>query len=180
MPERKLAIVTGASTGIGLELARECAKHKHHFDLLIAANEPQINEAADELRREGGSVEAVEADLATLDGVDALCEKIGTKRVDALLANAGRGLGKAFLDQYFDAARYVLDTNVTGTIYLFHKVGRMMRARGAPARQRDDRSLLRECDELVDLTRRQLELPLRKDAGGIGEIADGACMRDLF
>jgi short-subunit dehydrogenase len=132
MPERKLAIVTGASTGIGLELARECAKHD--FDLLIAANEPQINEAADELRREGGSVEAVEADLATLDGVDALCEKIGTKRVDALLANAGRGLGKAFLDQEFDAARYVLDTNVTGTIYLVHKVGRMMRARGAPAR----------------------------------------------
>jgi uncharacterized protein len=132
MPERKPAIVTGASTGIGLELARECAKHD--FDLLIAANEPQINEAADELRREGGSVEAVEADLATLDGVDALCEKIGTKRVDALLANAGRGLGKAFLDQEFDAARYVLDTNVTGTIYLVHKVGRMMRARGAPAR----------------------------------------------
>jgi uncharacterized protein len=132
MPERKLAIVTGASTGIGLELARECAKHD--FDLLIAANEPQINEAADELRREGGSVEAVEADLATLDGVDALCERIGTKRVDALLANAGRGLGKAFLDQDFDAARHVLDTNVTGTIYLVHKVGRMMRARGAPAR----------------------------------------------
>jgi short-subunit dehydrogenase len=132
MPERKFAIVTGASTGIGLELARECAKHD--FDLLIAANESQINEAADALRREGGSVEAVEADLSNLDGVDTLCAKIRTRRVDALLANAGRGLGKAFLDQDFDEARYVLDTNVTGTLYLIHKVGRAMRAQDGVAR----------------------------------------------
>jgi len=132
MPDRKFAIVTGASTGIGLELARECAKHD--FDVLIAANEPQINQAADALRREGGSVEAVEADLSTLDGVDTLCAKIGTRRVDALLANAGRGLGKAFLDQDFDEARYVLDTNVTGTLYLIHRVGRAMRAQDGVAR----------------------------------------------
>jgi short-subunit dehydrogenase len=51
-PRRKLAVVTGASTGIGLELARECVKNE--FDLLIAANEPEIESAADELRREGG------------------------------------------------------------------------------------------------------------------------------
>jgi short-subunit dehydrogenase len=124
----KFAVITGASTGIGLELARECARHK--FDLLIAANEPEINVAADELRREGVTVEAVQADLATMDGVDKLCEKIAGRRVDALLANAGRGLGKAFLDQDFDAVRCVLDTNVTGTIYLIHKVGRDMRSNG--------------------------------------------------
>jgi uncharacterized protein len=128
MPERKFAVVTGASTGIGLELARECARHD--FDLLIAANEPEINDAADALRREGGTVETVQADLATLDGVDALYEKINGRRVDALLANAGRGFGKAFLDQDFKDARYVLDTNVTGTIYLIHRVGRAMRAQG--------------------------------------------------
>jgi uncharacterized protein len=126
--QRKFAIVTGASTGIGLELARECAKHG--FDLLIAANEPQINDAAEELRGEGGTVEAVQADLATLEGVDQLYEKINGRLVDALLANAGRGLGKAFLDQDFEDARYVIDTNVTGTIYLIHKIGRDMRAQG--------------------------------------------------
>jgi short-subunit dehydrogenase len=126
--QRKFAIVTGASTGIGLELARECARNG--FDLLIAANEPAIDTAADELRREGGSVEAVQADLATVEGVDRLYAKINGRRVDALLANAGRGLGKAFLDQNFQDARYVLDTNITGTIYLIHKVGRDMRARG--------------------------------------------------
>ena len=47
-----------------------------------------------------------------------------------MLANAGRGLGKAFLDQNFDEIRYVIDTNVTGTVYLIHKVGRDMRGRG--------------------------------------------------
>jgi short-subunit dehydrogenase len=72
----------------------------------------------------------VQADLATLEGVDELYKKINGRRVDALLANAGRGLGKAFLDQDFKDARYVLDTNVTGTIYLIHKVGRDMRAQG--------------------------------------------------
>jgi uncharacterized protein len=126
--QRKLAVITGASTGIGLELARECARNK--FDLLIAAEEPAIQQAADELRREGCTVEAIQADLATIEGVDKLYEKINGRRVDALLANAGRGLGKAFLDQNFDDARYVLDTNVTGTIYLIHKVGRDMRAQG--------------------------------------------------
>src|SRR3954451_14927416 len=129
MPEskHKLAVVTGASTGIGLELARECAKNE--FDLLIAANERELERAADELRREGGTVDAVQADLATIEGVDELYEKIGGRPVTALLANAGRGLGHAFLDQDFKDARYVIDTNVTGTVYLIHKVGRDMRSR---------------------------------------------------
>ena len=50
--------------------------------------------------------------------------------VDALLANAGHGLGYGFLDQEFEAIRHVIDTNVTGTLYLIHMVGRAMRARG--------------------------------------------------
>lgn len=59
----------------------------------------------------------------------------GSKRigrpVDALLANAGRGLGRAFLDQDFRRIRHVIDTNVTGTVYLIHKVGNDMRRRNA-------------------------------------------------
>src|ERR1700704_2439027 len=119
--QRKLAVVTGASTGIGLELARECAKN--NFDLIIAANEAEIESAADELRREGCAVDVVQTDIATIEGVDKLYGKISGRPVAALLANAGRGLGKAFLDQEFEEARYVVDTNITGTIYLIHKVG---------------------------------------------------------
>jgi uncharacterized protein len=125
---RKLAVVTGASTGIGRELARQCAKHG--FDLVIAANEAEIQSAADELRRDGTDVQAIETDLATTEGVDKLCELIKDRPVDALLANAGRGLGKAFLDQDWNEARSVVDTNVTGTIYLIQRVGRKMRERG--------------------------------------------------
>jgi uncharacterized protein len=68
--------------------------------------------------------------LSTIEGVDKLYEKINGRSVAALLANAGRGLGKAFLEQDFREARYVIDTNVTGTLYLIHKVGRDMRSRG--------------------------------------------------
>jgi short-subunit dehydrogenase len=68
-------------------------------------------------------------DLSTTDGVDALVELIGDRPVDALMANAGHGLGKGFLDEDFDRARHVVDTNITGTIYLAHRIGRQMRAR---------------------------------------------------
>jgi len=127
--QRQFAVVTGASTGIGYELARCCAEQG--FDLLIAADEPEIEAAAGSLRGSGCQVDAVKADLATTDGVDELYAAIGGRPVDALLANAGRGLGHAFLDQAFDQARRVIDINITGTIYLIHKVGKDMRRRNA-------------------------------------------------
>ncbi|HET6331950.1 MAG TPA: SDR family NAD(P)-dependent oxidoreductase [Polyangiales bacterium] len=124
---RPFAIVTGASSGIGFELAKCCAAGG--FDLLIAADEPQIQDAATKLRTDGASVQAVEVDLSTLEGVDELYGAAEGRPISALLANAGRGLGHAFLDQDFDEAKLVVDTNVTGTIYLIHKVGREMRSR---------------------------------------------------
>jgi short-subunit dehydrogenase len=127
--QRPLALVTGASSGIGLELARCCVDNG--FDLVIAADEPQIHEAAARLRASGVQVDAVEADLATTDGVDRFLAATNGRAVDALLANAGRGLGDAFLDQSFERIRRVVDTNVTGTLYLIHKVGRAMRDSGS-------------------------------------------------
>lgn len=126
-PMKPLAIVTGASSGIGYELASLCAQNG--YDLLIAADQPAIHDAAKDFRALGAAVEAVEADLATLDGVDRLYAAAKGRPVAALLANAGHGLGHAFLDQDFPEARHVIDTNITGTIYLIQKVGRDMRAR---------------------------------------------------
>ncbi|MBV8526408.1 MAG: SDR family NAD(P)-dependent oxidoreductase [Acetobacteraceae bacterium] len=125
---RPLALVTGASTGIGFELAKCCAKNG--FDLVVAADEPAIEEAAATFRSCGAAADPVEADLATLEGVDKLYAAIRGRPVAALLANAGRGLGGGFLDQDFGAVRHVIDTNITGTLYLIQKVGRDMRARG--------------------------------------------------
>lgn len=125
---RSYAIVTGASTGIGFELARRAAEEG--FDLLIVADEPEIEQAATQLRQSGAAVEAVQADLATTEGVEKLIAATHGRPVDALLANAGRGLGHAFLEQDWAEIRRVIDTNITGTVYLVHKVGQMMRARG--------------------------------------------------
>ncbi|MFH5926098.1 SDR family NAD(P)-dependent oxidoreductase [Roseomonas xinghualingensis] len=124
-----LAIVTGASTGIGRELATEAARHG--YNLLVCADEPEIETAASELRGLGVEVDAVQADLSTTEGVDKLLAAVKGRSVEALLANAGLGLGKAFLDQDFDGVRRVVDTNITGTLYLIQKVGREMRARHA-------------------------------------------------
>jgi short-subunit dehydrogenase len=124
----KLTVVTGASTGIGYYLADECAKHD--YDLIIAADEPRIEKAAEALRTRGVAVDTVEADLATKKGCDELYAATKHRPVDILIANAGRGLGKGFLDQDFDAARHVVETNITGTIYLIQKIGRDMRQRG--------------------------------------------------
>jgi uncharacterized protein len=125
---KPFAIVTGASAGIGLELAAICAQEG--FDLLVAADRPEIHTAADRFRGLGASVTVVEADLATTEGVDRLSAAAAGRQVDALLANAGHGLGHAFLDQDFADVRHVIETNVTGTVYLVQLVGRTMRNRG--------------------------------------------------
>ena len=124
---KPFAIVTGASSGIGLELAAICAQQG--FDLLIAADQPEIHTAADHCRNFGAETSVVEADLATISGVDELWAATHGRPADALLANAGHGLGRAFLDQDFADIRHVIDTNVTGTVYLVQLVGREMRAR---------------------------------------------------
>ena len=125
---KPFAIVTGASAGIGLELAAICAQEG--YDLLVAADRPEIQSAADRFRGLGAGGTALEVDLATINGVDRLWAAAAGRPVDALLANAGHGLGRAFLDQDFADVRHVIDTNVTGTVYLVQLVGRAMRSRG--------------------------------------------------
>jgi uncharacterized protein len=122
-----LAVVTGASTGIGFELARCCAEDG--YDLIICADEPEIETAAARLRN-GASVTPVTVDLATEEGVRRLMDAIGTRDIDLLLANAGVGARGGFLDQPWDETREVIDLNVRGTLMLLHIAGQRMRARG--------------------------------------------------
>jgi short-subunit dehydrogenase len=122
-----LAVVTGASTGIGFELARCCAGDG--YDLVICADEPEIEAAAARLR-DGVTVSPVEADLATEEGIETLMQAVGPRDVDILIANAGFGARGAFLDQPWEDSRDVIMTNVFGTLALLHRAGRKMRARG--------------------------------------------------
>ncbi len=124
---RPLAVVTGASSGIGLELAKECVDGG--FDLVVASDDGEIDAAAEFFRERGANVTAITTDLSTTEGVDELIAAIGGRPVDALLANAGRALGRAFLDQEFDRIRGLVNTNITGTLYLIHRIGQGMRAR---------------------------------------------------
>lgn len=126
--ERKCAVITGASTGIGRELARVCAGEGHA--LILCADEPKLEETAAALRQTGVEVETVDADLATEEGVDKLVRFLEGRQVDYFMANAGVGLGDAFLDQDLDQIRRVIDLNVTGTTMLLHRVGRMLRQQG--------------------------------------------------
>jgi short-subunit dehydrogenase len=123
----KFAVVTGASTGIGFELASIAAENG--YDLLVVADEPLIDAAAADFKRHGVVVTSVEADLATLQGVDQLLAAANGRQIDLLCANAGRGLGHGFLDQDVADWRRVIDTNITGTIYLLQNVLKQMVAR---------------------------------------------------
>ena len=125
-PDRCFAIVTGASSGIGLELAKLAAQDG--YDLLLVADTPFVDASAG-LGGSGVSIETVETDLATIEGVDRLLDAAGGRQIDLLCANAGHGLGHGFLDQDVASWRHVIDTNITGTLYLLQKVLRQMVAR---------------------------------------------------
>jgi short-subunit dehydrogenase len=126
--KRPLAVVTGASSGIGYHLAR-CAA-EHGYDLLVAADNP-LAEAVRDFESLGASAQAVQCDLATTEGVMHLIQAIGDREVEALMANAGHGLGGSFLAQDFQDILHVINTNITGTLNLIQHVGRGMVARAS-------------------------------------------------
>ena len=117
------AIITGASTGIGRELAKLAAADG--YDLLVAADTPFVDASAGL----SGNVETLEVDLSTTEGVDRLLAAANGRQVDLLCANAGVGLGHAFLDQSVSDWRKLVDTNIVGTLYLLQNVLKDMAAR---------------------------------------------------
>jgi short-subunit dehydrogenase len=127
MSSRKLAVVTGASSGIGLEIAKLAAQDG--YDLIVAADTPFV-EAAPALKEFGVTVQEVEADLATKSGVDQLLSVVGDRQVDVLVANAGHGLGHGFLDQSADEWQHVINTDITGTLMLIQPIVQRMVERG--------------------------------------------------
>jgi uncharacterized protein len=127
MSSRKLAIVTGASSGIGLEIAKLAAQDG--YDLIVAADTPFV-EAGPALKEFDVDVEELEADLSTKQGVDQLLAKVADRPVDVLVANAGHGLGHGFLDQSPDEWQHVINTDVIGTLLLVQPIARRMVERG--------------------------------------------------
>ena len=127
MSATKFAIVTGASSGIGLEIAKLAATDG--YDLLVAADTPFVDAAAG-LNRLGVAVTQVECDLSGEQGVERLLAATDGRKVDVLVANAGAGTGGAFADVEPAKWRHSIDTNVTGTLMLIQPVLKAMIARG--------------------------------------------------
>src|SRR6476469_80172 len=120
----KLAVITGASSGIGLEIARLASAEG--YDLIVASDTPMVDAGAGL----EGEVSSIDADIATDQGVKQLLQQIGDRHVDVLVANAGHGLGHGFLDQAPAEWRHVIDTNITGTLLLIQPIVHRMVERG--------------------------------------------------
>jgi short-subunit dehydrogenase len=127
--KRPLALVTGASSGIGRELAREFAEHG--YDLLINAEDDRLEHAARQLRETGADVRAVRADLRDPAGVDELIAATTGLTVDVAVLNAGVGQGGAFVDGDPEDDRSVIDLNVASTVRLAKPLLRRMVERDA-------------------------------------------------
>jgi short-subunit dehydrogenase len=126
-PLRPFAVVTGASSGIGYELARVFAEEG--YDLLINAEDDELADAQRRLREIGTEVDAAQLDLSDEAGVDALYERIRSagRPVDVIALNAGIGAGGAFIgDTDLQKELRLIDLNVRGTVQLTKLVGRDM------------------------------------------------------
>src|ERR1700712_2266710 len=129
-PSRPLAVVTGASRGIGLELAKQFVSNG--YDLIIAADDAGLEQAKRQLESlDGGNVEAARVDVSAGDGVDELYGRItGTGRpVAALALNAGIGMSGAFAETDLKQELTLIDLNCRSTIHLAKHVVADMAAR---------------------------------------------------
>jgi short-subunit dehydrogenase len=127
---RPLALVTGASSGIGHELAKQFAQHG--YDLIVNAEDVGLAPAAQELRGTGATVQEVQADLRTAEGVHAVWAAVGAagRPLAAAALNAGVGQGGAFVDTDIADEQEIIDTNVSSTVRLAKLVLRDMNGRG--------------------------------------------------
>src|SRR5512134_3014993 len=126
-----LAVVTGASSGIGFELARQFAEHG--FDLIVVAEDDGIRGAADELRDLRVEVEPVQADLTRAADVDRVWEHVRApgRPLAAIAINAGGGVGGPFVDNDLEDELGLINLNVVSVVRLAKYAVRDMVSRGS-------------------------------------------------
>ena len=126
-----LAVVTGASNGIGLELAKVLATEG--YDLIVCAEDDRLESAASDLSALGANVTSVKADLAKKEGVDQLwkvCQQTG-EPIDIACINAGVGVGGKFVETDLDEELNIVNLNCGHTVHFAKHVVQQMVPRGA-------------------------------------------------
>ncbi len=128
---KPFAVVTGGSSGIGYELAKQFAQNG--FDLLIAAEPAGLDKAAQDISALGARVDTLAVDLAGPDGVHQLWKKIQSmgRPVDAIAINAGVGVGGDFRETDLDKEINLINLNVVSTVHLAKHIVKDMTARGS-------------------------------------------------
>jgi short-subunit dehydrogenase len=128
-PARPLALVTGASSGIGHELAKIFAANG--FDLIITAEDDELRVAEADVRAHGAEVEAVQVDLTRDGSVDELWARVEAhgRPLAAAALNAGVGRGGAFAENPLEDELEIVDLNVRSTVHLAKHVVQHMVAR---------------------------------------------------
>jgi len=126
----KVALVTGASSGIGYSLAEELAMRG--YDLLVCSAGERLERAAEDFRTYGVDCADFTADLATRGGVDKLWDwvKGSGKDIEIACLNAGVGVGGLFEETDLEAELQIIELNCMGTVQLAKYVVRDMAARG--------------------------------------------------
>jgi len=125
----QLALVTGASSGIGLSLAKELASRG--YDLVVCSAGERLASATEQLQKLEAHVTEIQADLATREGVDALWDAIegGARPLDIACINAGVGVGGNFWDTNLDDELNMIELNCVGTVHLAKHIVRHMKTR---------------------------------------------------
>jgi uncharacterized protein len=128
---RPLAVVTGASSGIGYELAKQFAENG--FDLVVTATDSKIDQAAQSFETLGAKVQTVQADLATYDGVEDLYRQIRStgQPIEAIAINAGVGVGGKFIETDLQEELNLIELNVVSSVHLAKRVIKDMADRGS-------------------------------------------------
>jgi short-subunit dehydrogenase len=127
--QQKTALITGATSGIGKELAKLFANDQYNL-LIVARDQGELDSTAGELSASGIKVETFAKDLSKTDEVFALCQEIGNRQVDVLVNDAGQGVYGLFKDNDIERELDIINLNICATVILTKHVVQQMATRG--------------------------------------------------
>ncbi|TWR31533.1 SDR family oxidoreductase [Mucilaginibacter pallidiroseus] len=128
METNKTALITGATSGIGKELAKLFAANKYNL-IIVARDQAELDATAAELNQTGVNVTTIAKDLSDLEQVKALCADVN-QQVDVLVNNAGQGAYGLFKDNDLEKELNIINLNIGATVILTKHFVKQMAARG--------------------------------------------------